>query len=110
MGIMNTVEKGFSRVNSTVFKGVNRAREWWELPTPMALLNLRAYRDDLRQFNLYDTEEGDGDGTGGASSVTTRDDLPKYRTYDGSLQDPTDPNMGRVGSRFGRNAPPEASV
>jgi hypothetical protein len=104
MGLMDSIEKGFSRVNSGVFKQVNRARNWWELPTPLSLLNLRAYRDDMRKFNLYDG------GEGGASSVTESDDLPKYRTYDGALQDPTDPDMGRVGSRFGRNAPPEATA
>ena len=27
-------------VNATVFRQVNRARNWWDLPTPVALLNL----------------------------------------------------------------------
>src|ERR687892_2815302 len=107
MDVMGTIEGAFSRVNSTVFKGVNRAREWWQLPTPVALLNLRAYRDDLRHWNLYDTRApADEDGAGPA----TREDLPKYRTYDGSRQDPTDPEMGMVGSRFGRNAPPDSTA
>jgi hypothetical protein len=106
MSIMDSIEKGFSRVNSGLFKRVNRSRQWWDMPKPLSLLNLRALRDDMRQFNLYDS----GPGNGGASSVTESDDLPKYRTYDGSHQDPTDPDMGRVGSRFGRNAPPEASA
>ena len=107
MGLLEMIEKGFGTVNSTVFKQVNRAREWWELPTPVALLNLRAYRDDLRHWNLYDTRApAEGNGAGPA----TRDDLPKFRTYDGSRQDPNDPEMGMVGSRFGRNAPPEATT
>jgi hypothetical protein len=100
---MGTIEGAFSRVNSTVFKGVNRAREWWQLPTPVALLNLRAYRDDLRELNLYDTEERNG-GAGVAP-----EDLPKHRTYDGSQQDPLDPRMGQVGTRFGRNVDPTAT-
>ncbi len=70
----------------------------------VALLNLRALRDDLRQFNLYDTNDTD------KPEVVPREELPKYRTYDGSFQDPTNPNMGRVGSRFGRNAPVEATA
>ena len=48
MSIMDSIEKGFSRVNSAAFKRVNNARDWWELPKPLALLNLRAYRDDDR--------------------------------------------------------------
>src|SRR3954453_10277165 len=104
MGVMDTIERGFGSVNSAVFRQVNRARDWWQLPTPVALLNLRAHRDDLRESNLYDTRPP----SNGASIPL--EELPKYRTYDGSYQDPTDPEMGMVGSRFGRNAPPEASA
>jgi hypothetical protein len=103
MSVMDSIEQGFSRVNSAVFKRVNRNREWWELPRPLALLNLRAYRDDMRQKNLYDT------GNGAVPETVPPEQLPKHRTYDGSFQDPTDPNMGRVGSRFGRNIAPDAS-
>ena len=60
----------------------------------MALLNLRAYRDDLREFNLYDTRAP----SNGDTAEALLDDLPKYRTYDGSLQDPFDPEMGKVGT------------
>src|SRR5919199_1722968 len=102
MGVMETIEGAFSRVNSTAFKGVNRVREWWDLPTPVALLNLRAYRDDMRQLNLYDTEEH-------GTTTEAPPELPKHRTYDGSLQDPTDPRMGMVGTRFGRNIAPDAT-
>ena len=49
MDVMGTIEGAFSRVNATVFRQVNRATEWWNLPTPVALLNLRAFRDDLRR-------------------------------------------------------------
>ncbi len=94
-----------ARANSALFKRVNRAREWWELPKPLALLNLRAFRDELRELNLYDTR-----ATNGERSPVALDDLPKHRTYDGSYQDPADPEMGMVGSRFGRNAPPDATA
>ena len=104
MGVLDPVERVFGAVNSTVFRQVNRARDWWELPLPAALLNLRAHRDDLRESNLYDTRPP-SNGT----SIPL-EELPKYRTYDGSYQDPADPEMGMVGSRFGRNAPPEATA
>src|SRR5919202_4516338 len=100
MSLMDSIEKGFGRVNSAVFRRVNQTRDWWELPLPLGLLNLRGFRDDLRQLNLYDT------GNGGPHGTTAPEKLPDYRTYDGSLQDPRDPDMGKVGSRFGRNAPP----
>src|SRR3954454_13706573 len=107
MGMMDSLERGIGSVNSAVFKRVNRARDWWQLPTPLGLLNLRAFRDDLRHWNLYDTRApAEENGTGPA----TRDDLPKFRTYDGSRQDPADPEMRMVGSRFGRNAPPEQTA
>ena len=100
MSMIDQIEKGFGRVNSTLFRRVNRAREWHQLPRLAGLLNLRALRDDLRELNLYDT--GDPE----AEVVVPPEELPKYRTYDGSLQDPTAPRMGMVGTRFGRNAPP----
>jgi hypothetical protein len=102
VNVMGTIEGAFSRINSTAFRQVNRVREWWHLPTPVALLNLRAYRDDMRQLNLYDTED---QGT----TTVAPPELPKYRTYDGSLQDPTDPRMGMVGTRFGRNIAPDTT-
>jgi hypothetical protein len=88
------------RANAAVFNRVNKALDWWQLPRPLALLNLRAFRDELRQLNLYDTREPTKQETQAVAG------LPRYRTYDGSRQDPFDPEMGMVGSRFGRNAPP----
>jgi hypothetical protein len=106
VGVTDLIERAFGEVNSTVFRQVNRAREWWQLPLPAALLNLRAYRDDMREFNLYDTRApSDGD-----AAEELLDQLPKHRTYDGSLQDPLDPEMGQVGTRFGRNAPTDATA
>jgi hypothetical protein len=104
MSVMDSIEKRFSRVNSRIFKRVNQTREWWDLPTPLGLLNLRAFRDDMRQKNLYDT------GNGKPAVVTPPEELPDHRTYDGTLQDPTDPKMGSVGSRFGRNIAPDATA
>jgi hypothetical protein len=104
MNLLGTIESTFSKVNATVFRQVNRATDWWNLPTPVALLNLRAHRDDLREHNLYDTEAPRENG------AAATEELPAYRTYDGSHQDPIDPRMGMVGSRFGRNAPTDATA
>jgi hypothetical protein len=95
-----------TRARSALWTRVNRNREWWELPKRLALLNLRSYRDELRNYNLYDTRASQN----GGDAPTPLEDLPKYRTYDGSRQDPVDPEMGMVGSRFGRNAPAEATA
>ena len=65
-----------ARANSALFKRVNRARDWWELPKPLALLNLRAFRDELRELNLYDTR-----ATNGERSPVAPQDLPKPVSY-----------------------------
>jgi hypothetical protein len=91
------------KANSLFFSQVNRVREWHKLPTPMAILNLRAFRDELREMNLYDQAEK-GVESGGDGAVTV-EEVPKYRTYDGSMNDPTHPEMGKANVRFGRNHP-----
>lgn len=55
MNVLGEIEKRFGQVNSTVFRQVNRVTDWWNLPTPVALLNMRGLRDDLRTSNLHDT-------------------------------------------------------
>jgi hypothetical protein len=93
--------------SSLVFKQVNKVREWHELPKYAALLNLRSFRNELRELNLYDTEteELNAAENGGNGGPMAPEDLPKYRTYDGAKTDARYPNMGRAGSRFGRNHP-----
>ncbi len=85
-----------ARANAALWSRINRSRDWWEFPRPLALLNLRALRDELREYNLYDTRAPSGNGGG-----VPVEELPKHRTYDGSYQDPVDPEMGMVGTRFG---------
>jgi hypothetical protein len=90
-------------VRRKVFEEVGKHVNWWELPLPAQLAALSGFRDDLREFNLYDTETPEnGDG-----SVATSAPPPPYRTYDGSQTDPSNPDMGKTGMRFGRNMPPE---
>jgi len=94
-----------ARANAALWSRINRSRDWWEFPRPLALLNLRALRDELREYNRYDTRAPSGNGGG-----VPVEELPKHRTYDGSYQDPVDPEMGMVGTRFGRNAPTDATA
>ena len=106
MDLMGTIEGTFSKVNSTVFRQVNRATDWWNLPTPVgaaqpARLPRRPARARTSTTPRRRAENG---------GRRRLEELPKYRTYDGSHQDPTDPEMGMVGSRFGRNAPADATA
>ncbi|CAL9357374.1 hypothetical protein SUDANB120_00589 [Streptomyces sp. enrichment culture] len=88
------------RLGSAAFGLLNAHREWHELPLPLALLNLRVLRDDLRRENLHDTY-----GAGGERPRRPTAELLPHRSYDGSGYDPYDEDMGRVGTRLDRNAP-----
>lgn len=90
------------RVVGAGLDALNRQKEWWELPLPAQLLQLAHFREDLRRFNLYDTEFVENGG-----STAKVADPPKFRTYDGSHTDPDNPSMGKTGTRFGRNVPLE---
>ena len=100
---MGTIEKGFGKVNATVFRQVNRVTDWWHLPTPIALLNLRGLRRPPR------VEPVRHPWPQRPRCPADHRRIPQHRTYDGSFQDPTDPDMGRAGTRFGRNAPTEVT-
>src|SRR5947209_179907 len=82
-------------------RGVN----WWQLPLPGQLAALALFREDLREFNLYDTETPEN---GAGAAVVS--EPPPYRSYDGAQTDPENPMMGQTGTRFGRNVPPEATI
>jgi hypothetical protein len=83
---------------------VDRVADWWELPLPAQLLQLAHFREDLRRFNLYDTEQVENGG-----GVAVVSEPPHYRSYDGSQTDPEHPTMGKTGTRFGRNVPLEVT-
>ena len=75
---------------------------WHKLPVPFGLLQLVKFRSALRENNLHDT-----------SQIADTDQLPVptpkgnrhlvARTADGSYNDLAHPEMGMVGTRFGRN-------
>ncbi len=80
-------------------------KPWHRLPTPLALLKLIRFRETLRQKNLHDT-----------SQIPDAEKLPHptpdpegrhltTRTFDGSFNDLEHPEMGMLGTRFGRNVP-----
>ena len=88
------------RVLNGVFLRLNRRKYWHQLPFPLAFLNLVALRNNLRRKNLHDTAAIEPP----APSVDHFGiDVRRYRTPDGSYNDPAHPSMGMKGTRFGRN-------
>jgi len=52
---------------------VDRGKDWWELPLPAQLLQLAHFREDLRRFNLYDTETAETEGVAATEGVAGTD-------------------------------------
>ncbi len=67
------------RANAMFFERLNKVVDWHDLPTPAALLNLRAFRDELRQANLYDTEAPPQVESNGAEAPVPLEELPPHR-------------------------------
>lgn len=88
------------RIFNGLFVKLNRWIYWYQLPFPLAFLNLVALRNNLRRHNLYDT-------TAIEPAAPAVDhfgmDVRRYRATDGSYNDPMHPCMGMKGTRFGRN-------
>ena len=82
---------------------IGNALAWHRLPKVLGLARLAKIRSELRSKNLYDTE----------SPPLKRDEDPKaapekkvrFRTFDGTYNDLSCPEMGKEGARFGRNFP-----
>jgi hypothetical protein len=93
------------RLYSSLTEAVDHRIGWHRLPLPLGLLTLVGIRFRLRARNLYDT------GRGPLDRPPAADDLPgnhlTARTLDGTYNDLDDPLMGALGSRFGRNVPPD---
>jgi hypothetical protein len=86
-----------------VYKGINKFIPWHKLPTYIGVLNLSAYRYELRQKNLHDVYPSPEDqGTRGCPTITN-DQYLDTRNSDGLFNDLAAPEMGCVGMRFGRN-------
>jgi Animal haem peroxidase len=74
---------------------------WDKLPQPLALPVLVGLRNRLRERNLYDTGRGQLD----RPDIDAHKSYLTARTLDGSFNDLSDPLMGALGARFGRNVP-----
>jgi hypothetical protein len=72
---------------------------WHRLPLPLGLFALEFIRTRLREENLHDT--------GLVKEPPAGPPDVNVRTVDGSYNDLKRPAMGSVGTRFGRNVPPE---
>jgi hypothetical protein len=68
------------------------------------MLNLLAFREELREHNLHDTSQK-GRVRGGPHGGRRDPRVLCARTVDGSFNDLAQPGMGAAGARFGRNFP-----
>lgn len=89
------------------FRGVNRVIAWHRLPKWVGVVNLLAFRHELRAKNLTDTypsHEHQGD-----QKTCPFHDTKYYavRHSDGKFNDIEQPLMGCTGMRMGRNVPRE---
>jgi hypothetical protein len=93
-----------SRVLSAAFGLLNRLVTWHRLPALIGMLNLLAFREELREHNLHDTS-GHGEVGSGSHDGRREPRVLYTRTVDGSFNDLAQPRMGAAGARFGRNFP-----
>jgi hypothetical protein len=94
-------ESLFDRIGSFLTK----KRPWYKLPTVLAIPGLLEIRNDLRKYNLHDTEEPPLAKRGPNEPVP--EEVKAARTIDGSWNDLSCPMMGAAKRRFGRNFPLE---
>lgn len=85
--------------------GQGQQKPWHQFPVPLALVKLFKFRNRLREENLHDTAKLPTQGEGTQPTPSPDGDHLKIRTADGSFNDLEQPEMGRAGSRFGRNVP-----
>ncbi len=91
-----------------VFKLVNRYLPWYRLPVRLGLLNVEALRYVLRARNLLDGEVREAPPQARPVPPTPPgEDVRVERTFDGTSNDLSAPEMGSVGSAFGRNLRPD---
>ena len=83
---------------------LNRYVEWHRLPVRLGLLNLETFRYVLRKRNLIDTEVPDAPPSPRPVPPSPpAEQAQVFRSHDGSGNDLSAPEMGAVGSAFGRN-------
>src|SRR2546425_1328671 len=87
-----------------VTEAIDKAWGWHRLPVPLALAVLEGIRMRMRQQNLYDPATPAYDQRM-QPAVPENDRYLPRRTADGTFNDLSDPAMGSVETRFGRNVP-----
>ena len=90
-----------------LFKGVNSVIAWHRLPSWIGVLNLLAFRHELRAKNLTDTYPSPE--YQGTQKTCPFHDTKFFavRNSDGKFNDIEQPLMGCTGMRLGRNVPRE---
>ena len=97
------------RLLEPVFRFVNRHQPWYRLPSvSLELIQLALFRQVLRKDNLIDTATHPAiTEVRQPSEDQIPEELRLYRTYDGSYNDLSSPEMGKLGAAFGRNLEPQ---
>lgn len=88
------------RLYARLAEAIDRRWRWDRFPTPVSLALINGIRDNLREHNLFDTND--------TASTPALPSAPpeRYvtaRSVDGSYNDLSAPAMGMAGTRFGRN-------
>ncbi|ROO86055.1 catalase [Actinocorallia herbida] len=94
------------RILNAGFDALNRFVPWHRLPTWAGLLNLEAVRQVLRRRNLIDTEIRPSLPMAHPVPPDVTEEQRTRRSYDGTYNDLSAPEMGAIGAPFGRNLPP----
>ena len=93
----------FARLLAGWSESIDRRFGWQSLPALAGAVMLLGLRTRLRQQNLYDTGLLPVKEPAPVPSEDPR--LQRARSADGKYNDMDFPNMGSVGTRFGRNVP-----
>ncbi|WP_192360351.1 peroxidase family protein [Mesorhizobium mediterraneum] len=97
----------FSRLVAAILRIVNRFVEWHKLDWRSSLLNLSMLREELRAKNLIDTEAVEAPPRAVSVPPSVPEDVRTVRTFDGTYNDLSVPQMGAQGSTFGRSMQPK---
>ncbi len=93
----------------TLFRWVNQFVPWHRIPSvSLQLLQLQLFRQVLRQRNLIDTEPRPAPPQAQPTpSAPIPEAVRTARTFDGTYNDLSSPDMGKVDAAFGRNMAPQ---